>query len=150
MSYYVCSGVEVCRDYEVHNISSIFAWNMLRKEKKSILIDVRTKLEWDIIGYPDLDSLKKEIYKISWRLEPNMLRNENFIQELQYVVSGYNVPIIFICKSGSRSLEAAIAAMFFGYKRCYNILAGFEGIGNQLDNNIKGWKEQQLPWKQSY
>ncbi|AIL65979.1 Rhodanese-related sulfurtransferase [Rickettsiales bacterium Ac37b] len=149
MSSHICSDNKTCNDSEVHNISSIFAWNMLRKEKKSILIDVRTKLEWDIIGYPELSSLDKETYKISWRIAPSMKCNENFIKELQCLDSDYNTPIIFICKSGGRSLEAAVAAMSFGYKKCYNILGGFEGIEKAGDNNIQGWKEQQLPWKRS-
>jgi len=57
----------------------------------------------------------------------------------------------FICRSGVRSNQAAIAAMESGYLNCFNVLEGFEG---DKDSNGHrgvqgGWKAAGLPWVQS-
>jgi rhodanese-related sulfurtransferase len=52
------------------------------------------------------------------------------------------IPVLFLCRSGIRSLEAAQFASSIGYTDCYNILDGFQGT-------IKGagWQKNNLPWK---
>jgi rhodanese-related sulfurtransferase len=49
--------------------------------------------------------------------------------------------IIFMCKSGGRSNQAAIHINNLGYKNCYNMTSGFSG-------NSDGWKNINLPWRQ--
>jgi len=59
-------------------------------------------------------------------------------------------PVVFLCRSGNRSIGAAEAATEAGIAPAYNVLDGFEG---NLDENKHrggtGWKAVGLPWKQS-
>ena len=77
--------------------------------------------------------------------------NDNFVADL--IASGVTPgerPVIFLCRSGNRSIPAAQAATAAGIAPSYNMLDGFEG---QLDENGHrggtGWRADGLPWKQS-
>ena len=58
--------------------------------------------------------------------------------------------MIFLCRSGARSISAAEAATAAGIAPSYNVLEGFEG---QLDETghrgVTGWRAEGLPWKQT-
>jgi rhodanese-related sulfurtransferase len=58
--------------------------------------------------------------------------------------------VIFLCRSGNRSIPAAETATAAGIGPCFNMLDGFEG---QLDENGHrggtGWRAEGLPWKQT-
>ena len=58
--------------------------------------------------------------------------------------------VLFLCRSGARSMSAAIAATTAGYQTCYNIAGGFEGPpdGEGHRGSIDGWKARGLPWEQ--
>ena len=58
---------------------------------------------------------------------------------------------MFICRSGVRSNQAAIAASESGYSNCYNVLEGFEGDKDSDGHRgiQGGWKAAGLPWVQS-
>ena len=61
-----------------------------------------------------------------------------------------NDKLFFICRSGSRSYQAAKFLSHNGYNYCYNVSDGFEGNKNKLDqrSTTNGWKYNNLPWKQ--
>jgi rhodanese-related sulfurtransferase len=70
---------------------------------------------------------------------------------LQDAGVGPEAPLLFLCRSGARSRQAAIAMTNAGRARCLNISDGFEG---PLDpwrhrNVVGGWKAVNLPWSQS-
>lgn len=75
---------------------------------------------------------------------PDMKRNENFKTALSDIVPDKSSTLLFLCKSGGRSQQAAIEMTALGYKNCYNISDGFEG---SLDSKMIGWKAT-LPWEQ--
>lgn len=131
------------------DINSKDAFEILANVENSLLVDVRTDDEWKFIGETDLSSIDKESIKISWIFIPEMNLNKNFIQDLAEQVDDKNSRLLFLCKSGGRSKEAAIAAFASGYKYCYNIEDGFEGNKNLsvLSKSSNGWKENSLPWK---
>ncbi|MDG2034391.1 MAG: rhodanese-like domain-containing protein, partial [Rhodospirillales bacterium] len=58
--------------------------------------------------------------------------------------------ILIMCRSGVRSIDAAIAATVAGYTQAYNVLEGFEGDKDASGHrgNTGGWKHRGLPWKQ--
>jgi len=129
------------------------AWEVLASDPESVLVDVRTSIEWQLIGKPDLSSLEKEPVYLQWVTMEGM--NPNFIDELKVALAqrdvAPNTPVFFICQSGGRSKMSAMQCTAQGYKRCYNIAEGFEG---ELDehkhrNSISGWKVAKLPWTQS-
>lgn len=130
------------------NISIIDAWKKLSEENVE-LVDVRTVPEWQFVGIPDLTSLKKEISLISWLDYPKMQQNDAFEADLLNSF-GNEKTLLFLCRSGGRSLAAANFVAGLGYQT-YNIEGGFEG---ELDsqnhrNKINGWKNANLPWRQS-
>lgn len=126
------------------------AFEMLKADKKAVLVDVRTKAEWKFVGYPDIRSLEKEVLMIEWREFPEMQKNPNFIQVLSSKILDKDTSIFFLCRTGGRSQEAAIEMTRLGYSNCYNIAYGFEGDLDPKGHRgiVSGWKASKLPWRQ--
>jgi rhodanese-related sulfurtransferase len=130
------------------------AWDLLSTQPKAQLVDVRTEAEWASIGIADLQKLGKSSLCISWRELPGMTVNESFFQELSSALKQrdlpHNIPLLFLCKTGGRSTEAAHFAAEQGYGPCYNIANGMEGDADASGErgNINGWKASNLPWGQ--
>lgn len=107
------------------------------------LVDVRTRAEWDWVGrIPGA-------VEIEWNQYPGGVRNPHFLAELKKQVDPEAL-LMFICRSGVRSIAAAAAASEAGYTNCYNVLEGFEGDkdANGQRNRIGGWRKTGLPWHQ--
>ncbi|PIW26595.1 MAG: sulfurtransferase [Rhodospirillales bacterium CG15_BIG_FIL_POST_REV_8_21_14_020_66_15] len=126
------------------------AWEMLRKDPKAVLVDVRTHAEWAYVGLPDLSDLGKELKMISWVLFPTGEINTEFTDDLDDQVPDKDATVLFLCRSGVRSIAAAKAATQAGYARSYNVLTGFEGDkdAGQHRGTVGGWKVDGLPWVQ--
>jgi rhodanese-related sulfurtransferase len=110
----------------------------------SRLVDVRSRAELDWVGrIPDA-------VEIEWSQYPGMVRNPNFQAQLQQQVDKEAV-VLFICRSGARSNQAALAALAAGYNDVYNVLEGFEGDQDAFKhrNAVGGWRHAGLPWYQS-
>jgi rhodanese-related sulfurtransferase len=127
------------------------AWKILSERKDAVLIDVRTRAEWNYVGLPDLDSLAKKPALIEWQAFPGMQLNPQFVAELSAALPDKEAPLLFICRSGARSAAAAKAMTAAGYSTCFNVAEGFEG---PLDGAAKrgttgGWKAAGLPWRQT-
>ena len=87
---------------------------------------------------------------VEWN-KSNGSHNDGFIDDLTGAgVTPGERPVIFLCRSGNRSIGAAIAATEAGIAPSYNVLDGFEG---NLDENghrgATGWKAVGLPWRQT-
>jgi rhodanese-related sulfurtransferase len=55
------------------------------------------------------------------------------------------VELVFLCRSGQRSIAAAIAASQAGFT-AYNVLEGFEGEPDRYgERTVNGWKNRGLP-----
>ncbi len=107
------------------------------------LVDVRTDSELLYVGaVPGSEA-------IEWNTFPEGTRNPAFLEELAKSV-GKHEPVMFLCRSGVRSHQAAIAATQAGWQEAYNILEGFEGDkdANGHRNTVGGWKFARLPWIQ--
>ena len=125
------------------------SWKLLAENPESVLVDVRTAAEWSWVGVPDLSNLGRQVVFIEWNTAGG--RNQNFVADL--IAAGVTPgerPVIFLCRSGNRSIPAAQAATAAGIAPAYNMLEGFEG---QLDEHghrgAAGWRAEGLPWKQS-
>ena len=80
-----------------------------------------------------------------------MQTNPEFVAALSGALPDKKVPLLFLCRSGVRSVAAAKAMAAAGYSTCLNVLDGFEG---PLDTTAKrgttgGWKATGLPWRQN-
>ena len=111
----------------------------LKNNHKCVLLDVRTKGEWDTIGKPDGEKIGLKTYFLSVQFGEERIFNENFVQEFKNLKIGQDQEILIICRSGSRSQAAAELLTRENYT-CANISDGFEG--NQ--ENV-GWKKCDLP-----
>jgi len=119
------------------NISCVQAWDKLSKNKNSFLVDVRTKIELERDGYPDLSSIEKDIINIPLNLEldqPLVEFKKNLL-----LIFDKNDTIIFLCRSGKRS-HYCTEYCLNEYVFSYNVLGGFCG-GDEFD-----WINSGLSW----
>jgi len=133
------------------DVSSQEAWEILEREPKAALVDVRTQPEWTFVGVPDLSPLGKRVVTVCWQAYPEMRVNERFAEDIAAAGLSKDDPILFLCRSGARSRNAAQALSARGYRACYNVADGFEG-GHDAEGHrgtISGWKAAKLPWKQN-
>ena len=137
------------KNLSIKNITSIECFNKLSEISNSYLIDIRTKPEWEFIGVPDLSSLNKKTIFISWHVYPEMKINSLFENQITESNIKKNDKLFLICRSGNRSFQAAKFLSSFGYNNCFNIIDGFEGDKNNINqrSTINGWKYNNLPWK---
>lgn len=128
------------------------AWQLLTEHDDAVLVDVRTQAEWAYVGVPDTAVLKRATELVEWVSFPDGVANTAFVDELQQLglKSADGRPIVFLCRSGVRSIGAARAATAAGLGPAYNVLDGFEG-GLDADGHRggTGWRAAGLPWKQS-
>ncbi|MBY0498052.1 MAG: rhodanese-like domain-containing protein [Nitrosomonas sp.] len=120
------------------------AYRILQESTRAQLVDVRTRAELDWVGrIPGATEIELRAY-------PGMQPNADFLGRLASLTNK-SQPVLFICRSGSRSNQAAIMATQSGFSDCYNILEGFEGDMDDSGQRgkVSGWKVAGLPWVQS-
>ena len=141
---------------EVHieQVSTDETWKRLKGDAGSVLIDVRTIAEWAYVGLPDLSSIGKRPALVEWQGFPDDRLNTAFVERvveaLTPIGASHDSELLFICRSGQRSLKAAQAMAAAGYRRCRNVADGFEGPldSNRQRGQLAGWKAKGLPWAQ--
>lgn len=152
-NFVMSAACQASGDYSGYagDVSAAQAWEALASDPSAQLIDVRTQPEWVFCGVPSLAALGKDVRFISWKLYPTMELNRDFAAMVSAVAVDKNTPLYFLCKSGGRSLDAAMAMTREGYARCYNIEDGFEGEcdASRHRGKINGWKAAQLAWEQA-
>ena len=113
----------------------------IKQNPKSILLDVRTREEWDQIGKPDGDKIAIKTYFLSSQFQGRII-NESFVKEFENLKIDKNFEVLVMCGSGNRSQRAAELLTGKGFK-CLNVSDGFRGDGGEKI----GWKNNQLPTK---
>jgi rhodanese-related sulfurtransferase len=118
------------------------AWGVLQAAEDVALVDVRSVAEHDFVGrIPGAIEVPLKNY-------PGMVPNADFVVQVKLVVKPEQV-VMFLCRSGVRSVAAAQMLAAEGYTRAMNILEGFEGDKNELgQRRVNGWKMAGLPWLQ--
>jgi rhodanese-related sulfurtransferase len=138
------------------DITPLEAWKLLSENPQAVLVDVRTDAEWRFVGVPDLSSLGREVVYVEWNTSDGK-HNENFLAELQDRIPPSDTgaagqgerPVVFLCRSGNRSIGAAEVATEAGIAPSYNMLDGFEGhLDAHNHRGETGWRAVGLPWKQ--
>ena len=108
----------------------------------AVLVDVRTDAEREWVGFvPGAVAL-------AWKHWPAMALNPAFDEGLKTAVPA-GKKVVFLCRSGVRSIAAAKRAAQTGFE-AYNILEGFEGDADEQNQRGKkgGWRFHGLPWRQ--
>ncbi len=118
------------------------AWTLF-SSGTAVIVDVRTAEELRLIGQvPDT-------LHVAWATGSAMARNPRFLRELEAKASK-DRPVLFLCRSAKRSHAAAEVAAKAGFRHAFNILEGFEGDldGLQQRGRTGGWRYRGLPWVQ--
>lgn len=110
---------------------------------QAVLVDVRSAEERVFVG-----RVPGAVH-VPWATGTSLTRNPRFVRELEAKV-GKHAVVLLLCRSGKRSVQAAIAATAAGFDHVFNVLEGFEG---ELDEhhrrgNLDGWRLRGLPWEQ--
>ena len=105
------------------------------------VVDVRTRAELNWVG-----RIPGAI-EIEWMSYPDNQTNTDFLAQLKRQVDPESL-VMFICRSGVRSHQAASLASEAGYN-AYNVLEGFEGDkdAHGQRGKVGGWRHAGLPWK---
>jgi rhodanese-related sulfurtransferase len=120
------------------------AYQVWRDAPGARIVDVRSRAELDWVGrIPGA----VEIELLSY---PGSRPNAGFLAALEQQVDKEAL-VMFICRSGGRSHNAAMLAMQAGYTESYNVLEGFEGDKDEQGHRGTrgGWRVAGLPWVQS-
>ena len=107
----------------------------LKKNPKSVLLDVRTQEEWDNDGKPDGDKIGLKTYFLEIRRDAFF----DFVQEFKNLNISKDKEVLVICASGERSQISAELLSRENYKSI-NISDGI--MGSQEGT---GWKNNGLP-----
>lgn len=120
------------------------AYDLFAGNPAVLLVDVRTRAEWDEIGVPDGTGAAGDLAFVEWNTATG--HNHRFLEELAAAGAEPERPLVFLCRSGVRSIGAAEAATAAGLGPAYNVLEGFEGVPDELGNRtINGWRNAGLP-----
>lgn len=131
----------------VKTLSPKEAFKFLHDHPSALLVDVRSHMEFLFVGHP------AGAIDIPWIDEPDWKPNPQFVTLVRQAMlggAGGAAPVVLICRSGVRSLEAGKALVAAGINDVYNVAEGFEG---QLDDkhhrsSVGGWRFHGLPWEQ--
>jgi rhodanese-related sulfurtransferase len=137
---------------EVQSVTPVEAYRLVEKDQRVVLIDVRSSMEFLFVGHP------RGSVHVPWIDEPDWIVNPDFVTEVRKVMLGgvgmddhdSDAPVVLICRSGKRSLEAGKLLIESGFMQVYNVSEGFEG---ELDDShhrstLGGWRFHGLPWEQ--
>ena len=117
----------------------------LKKEPTAVFIDCRSEMEFLFVGHP-VGALM-----IPWNDGADWDINPHFVGQVKKAAGhSTNRPVVLICRSGNRSVDAGLALEEAGFTNVTNVLEGFEG---DLDENHQrgrrgGWRHAGLPWEQ--
>jgi rhodanese-related sulfurtransferase len=139
-------------DSQVKTLDPRQAWQLMQDNPRAVLVDVRSNMEFLFVGHP------KGAVHIPWIDEPDWEINPNFLRQVRELMLGGIIcdtdegcaPILLICRSGKRSLEAGKLLVEHGFRDVFNVAEGFEG---ELDDDhhrssMGGWRHEGLPWEQ--
>jgi rhodanese-related sulfurtransferase len=117
----------------------------LAAHSDALFVDVRMEIEYLYVGHPP------GVVHIAWYEYPEMQAHpEAFVAQVKREGGRENRPVVLICRSGKRTVEAGLALEAAGFTEVVNVLHGFEG---ELDEHfqrgrLNGWRFDGLPWEQ--
>jgi len=139
-------------DHGIKSLTPQQAWQMLQDDPRALLVDIRSTMEYLFVGHPT------GAVHVAWIDEPDWVVNPHFRTEIRKLLLGGAVcteespcaPVILICRSGKRSLEAGKALTEGGVQNVFHIDEGFEGDLDEHHHRgaIGGWRYRGLPWEQ--
>jgi rhodanese-related sulfurtransferase len=120
-------------------------WAYLQAHPQALFVDVRMEIEYLYVGHPP------GVVHVPWYEYPDMTpQPEHFVAQVKREAGSVDRPVVLICRSGKRTIEAGRALEAAGFGEVVNVLHGFEG---ELDaqfqrGRLSGWRFDGLPWEQ--
>src|SRR5260370_2260219 len=85
------------------DVAPTTAWKILSERKDAVLIDVRTRAEWNYVGLPDLEKLAKKPALLEWQDFPSMQPNSEFGAPPPGALPAKEAPLRFLCPRAAPS-----------------------------------------------
>ena len=129
----------------MRHLSPRESWALVQANPDSLLVDIRMEIESMYVGRPP------GAVNIAWYEYPDFTPNPtHFCAQVLEEAGGKDRPVLLICRSGQRSVEAATALEQAGFADVINVLHGFEGDLNENfhRSTVNGWRFDGLPWQQ--
>ncbi len=121
-------------------------YTYLQQHPQALFVDVRMEIEHLYVGHPP------GVVHIAWYEYPEMQTHpQAFVEQVKREAAGDTTrPVVLLCRSGKRTIDAGLALEGAGFSEVINVLHGFEG---DLDEHFKrgtlnGWRHDGLPWQQ--
>lgn len=129
----------------IQNMTPPEAKAFLDQQPSAKLIDVRTTIEYGFVGHP-IGAIHVPLKDF-----PSMQTLPDFVDRLSATIPDRDTPLVLMCRSGVRSLEAAKLLEQAGYRQLINMDEGFEGDKDAQSHRgtLGGWRFHGLPWEQS-
>jgi rhodanese-related sulfurtransferase len=127
-------------------------WQALSGDPDAVLLDVRSKVEYDFVGHP------AGALHVPWQEAPHWQVDTDFVRKVRERLSALrpgcapeDLHVYCLCRSGARSQAAAQALAAAGFRHAANVSEGFEGERDQdrHRNTVSGWRFRGLPWEQT-
>jgi rhodanese-related sulfurtransferase len=120
-------------------------WQFLQDHPQALFVDVRMEIEYLYVGHPP------GVVHIAWYEYPEMQAHpQTFVEQVRREGGHAGRPVVLLCRSGKRTVDAGQALEAAGFEQVINVLHGFEG---DLDEHfqrgrVNGWRHDGLPWEQ--
>jgi len=130
----------------MQHLDPLAAYAFLQQTPQAVFIDCRTEIEHMYVGFP------VGAEHVAWQEAPDWEIDPEFAAKVLRLAKGdKGRPVLLICRSGNRSVDAGEALEAAGFTQVINVLEGFEG---PLDDDYHrgtqgGWRWHGLPWYQS-
>jgi rhodanese-related sulfurtransferase len=120
------------------------AHDFLQHNPDAVLVDCRSEMEFLFVGHPS------GAHHVAWNDGPDWAVNPHFVGQVKKIAS-MNRPVVLICRSGQRSVDAGVALEQAGFGDVINVLEGFEGPLDERHQRsmLSGWRKEGLPWEQT-
>lgn len=126
-----------------------WAWLQARAaespEQVPLFVDVRMEIESLYVGRPP------GVVHVAWYDYPDLTPDPaRFARQVEEEAGAKDRPVLLICRSGKRTLDAGQALEAAGFTDVAHVVHGFEG---ELDDRfhrstVNGWRFEGLPWEQ--
>ena len=136
---------------QLNHLSPQEAFDVLQHMPSALLIDIRSNMEFLVVGHPE------GAHHVPWIDEPDWDVNPDFVKDVRQLMLGGvcdqgegTPPLILICRSGKRSVDAGNVLLAAGFHNVCHIDEGFEG-DRDTDyhrSSVGGWRFRGLPWQQ--
>ena len=125
------------------HLTPLEASAFLHADPDAVFIDCRSEMEYLFVGHP------VGAHHVSWNDGPDWAVNPHFVGQVKKIAS-MNRPVVLICRSGQRSVDAGRALERAGFGEVSNVLEGFEGPLDEQHqrSRLSGWRFHGLPWEQ--